>query len=272
MNATIAIPTTIATHLHQHLFQNKLEQGAFLFAGYSVNGGELKLGSISYYCVPPDGWDVRRANISPDEGFRACQDNAYGAQNEYFRAIDCHSHPHANDDVWFSPSDVAGVPQILLNTQSGNSATSLLPQLFGVSSPSMPLCGIRNSPLPSRLLLSRSPDTKQEHTLQPARGSARREEKTDSIFMNDRYSRQELMFGKEGQRKIETKKIGLVGGGGLGSLISQGLAYLGAMNVAGIDDDKVDRTTLNRLVGAYPTDIGRLKVDVLKDHALKIMQ
>jgi len=55
-----------------------------------------------------------------------------------------------------------------------------------------------------------------------------------------RFSRQILAFGEEGQRKLATAKIGIVGLGGMGSHIAQALAYLGAEDFLTVDDDIVD--------------------------------
>lgn len=81
-----------------------------------------------------------------------------------------------------------------------------------------------------------------------------------------RYDRQILAFGDEGQQKISKTCIGVVGLGGTGSHIAQSLAYLGVENYILVDDDRVELTNLNRLVGAFPSDIaaGVLKVDAAK--------
>ena len=81
---------------------------------------------------------------------------------------------------------------------------------------------------------------------------------------NDKiYARQILAFGKEGLRKIQTLKIAIIGIGGIGSHLSQQLAYLGVRNFVLVDSDKVEDSNLNRLVGTTPTDTGKFKVDVL---------
>lgn len=71
---------------------------------------------------------------------------------------------------------------------------------------------------------------------------------------NSRYHRQVLTFGEVGQRKIEASHVGVVGLGGIGSQVVQSLAYLGVGAFVLIDDDYVDITNLNRLVGAFPAD------------------
>jgi len=70
----------------------------------------------------------------------------------------------------------------------------------------------------------------------------------------ERFNRQVFAFGEEGQRKIEASKVGIVGLGGIGSQVAQALAYLGTGSFILVDDDRVDITNLNRLVGALPVD------------------
>jgi hypothetical protein len=77
-----------------------------------------------------------------------------------------------------------------------------------------------------------------------------------------RFARQILMFGEEGQAKIEAQKVGVVGAGGLGSQVFQALAYTGIHKAGVIDDDSLDETNMNRVAGAFPSDVGRPKVEV----------
>jgi molybdopterin/thiamine biosynthesis adenylyltransferase len=73
--------------------------------------------------------------------------------------------------------------------------------------------------------------------------------------MTDRYSCNEALFGTEGQRRIATTKIAIVGLGGLGSHVAQQLAYLGVVDYALIDFDVVRESNLNRLIGATDADV-----------------
>lgn len=80
----------------------------------------------------------------------------------------------------------------------------------------------------------------------------------------DRYNRQILLFGKEGQEKIQKSYVGIVGAGGLGSHLIQQLAFLGVGKMVMIDPDEVKETDLNRLIGSYQNDVTAKakKVDV----------
>ena len=78
------------------------------------------------------------------------------------------------------------------------------------------------------------------------------------------------MFGEEGQNAIEAQKVAVVGSGGLGSQVGQALAYAGVCKIGTIDDDRLDETNLNREAGGFPSDEGRLKAEIVKEHILKI--
>ena len=83
-------------------------------------------------------------------------------------------------------------------------------------------------------------------------------------MLDGRFDRQILLFGIEGQTRIESVKIGIVGLGGLGSHVAQQLAYLGTKSFVLIDADMISPSNLNRLIGGTPDDVaeGMLKVDI----------
>lgn len=81
---------------------------------------------------------------------------------------------------------------------------------------------------------------------------------------SERWARQVLAFGEEGQRKIAAAHAGVVGLGGIGAQIVQALGYLGVVRYTLVDDDRVETTNLNRLIGATPDNAAAraFKVDV----------
>ncbi len=85
----------------------------------------------------------------------------------------------------------------------------------------------------------------------------------ESPLFLDRYARHLLLpeVGLEGQRRLRASKVALVGAGGLGSPIALYLAAAGVGHLALIDDDRVERSNLQRQVLHGEADIGRPKVD-----------
>ena len=81
-----------------------------------------------------------------------------------------------------------------------------------------------------------------------------------------RYDRNQRLFGQEGQRKLTTTKVVVVGVSGLGSPLAQQLALLGVGRLGLIDPEELDDTNRNRFVGARDCDPvpGSLKVALVE--------
>jgi molybdopterin/thiamine biosynthesis adenylyltransferase len=75
----------------------------------------------------------------------------------------------------------------------------------------------------------------------------------------ERYSRQILLFGEEGQERLKNATIFIAGAGGLGSPVSIYLAVAGVGRIILVDKDAVERTNLNRQILHYDRNIGRKK-------------
>lgn len=84
--------------------------------------------------------------------------------------------------------------------------------------------------------------------------------------MESCYERQIQFFGIAGQERLKAQRVAVIGVGGLGSHIVQQLAFLGVGKITVIDDDDLDRSNLNRLIGARYTDPipGTSKVSISK--------
>lgn len=74
----------------------------------------------------------------------------------------------------------------------------------------------------------------------------------DTLEIN-RYERQSFL-GESSQYKIDKVKVGIIGLGGGGSHIIQQLAHLGIQNYVLFDDDQIEESNLNRLVGGTLED------------------
>jgi hypothetical protein len=67
---------------------------------------------------------------------------------------------------------------------------------------------------------------------------------------DDQYDRQIRAFGAAGQAAIQRLRVAIVGLGGTGSVLVQQLVHLGVRDFLVIDPDVIERTNLNRVVGA----------------------
>ena len=82
----------------------------------------------------------------------------------------------------------------------------------------------------------------------------------------DRYDRQIILknVGPTGQKKILNSKVLIIGGGGLGSPVSDSLSRAGVGRIGIADYDKVNLSNIHRQSMFSSEDIGKYKVDVIK--------
>lgn len=73
---------------------------------------------------------------------------------------------------------------------------------------------------------------------------------TGSALVEPRYDRQIRALGADGQRRLGSLRVGVVGLGGTGGQVVQQLAHLGVRTFVLVDDDVVEHTNLPRLAGA----------------------
>jgi hypothetical protein len=78
------------------------------------------------------------------------------------------------------------------------------------------------------------------------------------------YDRQVRMFGALGQSELATCRVGIIGLGGIGSLVAEYLSRLGVRHFCLVDSDYVETSNLSRIVGATASDARKrtAKVDV----------
>ncbi|MFC3674062.1 ThiF family adenylyltransferase [Ferrovibrio xuzhouensis] len=85
------------------------------------------------------------------------------------------------------------------------------------------------------------------------------------------YDRNVRAFGKDGQAVVKTMKVGVVGGGGTGSVVIQNISHLGTQSQVHLDFDTLEDTNLNRVVGSRQEYVGLPKVTVSAVHARSIL-
>ena len=83
-------------------------------------------------------------------------------------------------------------------------------------------------------------------------------------------SRTELLIGKENIQKLSKAKIIVYGIGGVGSFVVEGLVRAGIENIILVDNDVISPSNLNRQIHATISNIGKLKVDCMKERILSI--
>lgn len=86
----------------------------------------------------------------------------------------------------------------------------------------------------------------------------------------ERYKRQILLFGEEGQERLKKAGIFIAGAGGLGSPVAIYLAVAGVGTLTIVDSDVVDPSNLNRQILHHDPDIGRKKITSAREKLREI--
>jgi molybdopterin/thiamine biosynthesis adenylyltransferase len=74
------------------------------------------------------------------------------------------------------------------------------------------------------------------------------------IFANERFNRQIAIFGAQGQEKIQSTKVVLVGFGGLGTFVLPQLCLLGIKHLTVVEHETFSSTNRNRYMGFLHSD------------------
>ena len=87
-----------------------------------------------------------------------------------------------------------------------------------------------------------------------------------------RYSRHIIMpeVGMEGQKKLKSSSVVIVGAGGLGTPSATYLAAAGVGRIGIVDFDKIEKSNLHRQILYSESDVGRSKAEVAKERLLQI--
>ncbi len=88
--------------------------------------------------------------------------------------------------------------------------------------------------------------------------------------MSDKFSRTELLLGKEGMKKLAAARVAVFGVGGVGGYVVEALARSGVGNIDLVDNDTVCMSNINRQIIATTKTLGEYKVDVAMQRILDI--
>lgn len=88
--------------------------------------------------------------------------------------------------------------------------------------------------------------------------------------MEERFSREALLIGKQGVEKLQTSKVAVFGAGGVGGYVIEALARSGIGKLAVIDGDRVSLTNMNRQILALESTLGLPKVQAAQKRIQEI--
>jgi hypothetical protein len=243
-NWTLSISDSHWDELVAHLFPGDGdEHGAVLSAGLvqTERGNRLLVRSVA---TATDGTDY----VPGEHGYRMLtpsfvRDQVLDCADDGLAYLAVHNHG-GTDTVGFSSDDLAsherGYPA-LRDILDGPIVGALVFARNAVAG-DLWLPGGRRLPLDSmRIIGSSSTTLRPSPAASPAGVSAT-------------YDRQARLFGDRGQRLLSEQKVGVIGAGGIGSLVLEDLARLGVGHILAIDPDRLDVTNLPRVVGSTRWD------------------
>ena len=244
---SLVIPEAMFGDLHRHLFPGDGdEHGAVIVAGvHQRPDGTVRLLARDLF-LAKDGIDY----VPGKRGYRMLkaefiQRHISACNRERLAYLAIHNHG-GSDSVGFSTDDIAsherGYPA-LLDVSDGNPVGALV---FAKNA----VAGDIWLPDRQRVVLDRAEIVgRRRHILYPAPPRLR------TSVGNDIYDRQTRLFGDHGQEIFREATIGIVGLGGVGSIIVELLARLGVGHFVLIDPDRLDPTNIPRVLGARRRDV-----------------
>ena len=83
--------------------------------------------------------------------------------------------------------------------------------------------------------------------------------------MDERFLRNEMMWGEAGQQKLSSAHVILFGLGGVGSYVAECLARSGIGELTLVDSDTVSVSNINRQLEAMTSTVGKPKAEAIAD-------
>lgn len=248
--------------LRAHLLGDQNEHVAFVLAGHGRSEEEEVLLARELIVIA----DADLEPTKNSDGLSLRLDALLRVMNltnqQGLALVEAHSHPLATDHVEFSSIDRVGQREMaiyLADTLPGRPYGAIVLGQHAVDGCIWVESGKHSLLLAEiRVLGDQVLRLPTSTFAQETRASARGQ----TVGADEVFHRQILALGDAGHRKVREMKVAIGGLGGIGSVLTQQLAYLGVERFVLVDDDRVERTNLNRLVGATPADIGRQKTDV----------
>ena len=242
-SACLRVPADLMCALRAHLFRaDGDEHGAVIGASILETGRGMRLLARRLY-LAEDGIDY----VPGERGYRMLTPEfvlrcVRACAHERLAYLAIHNHP-GTDRVAFSGDDMAshrrGYPA-LLDILDGPPAGALV---------------FAKNAVAGDIWLSEQHQMELDYAVVTGRTSwvlhpEPRKRRTADV----RYDRQVRLFGDRGQSVLAAHKVGIIGAGGVGSLVNEYLAKLGVGHLVVIDDDRIEDTNTSRVVGARASD------------------
>jgi hypothetical protein len=249
----IKIEEALWSNLRTSLFHRKdVESAAVLFGEPLKTPTGVVVAIREAHIVPDAAYAIRRMDqisIDPIVMNRLTRP----AQDRGMSVFTIHTHPGASE-AWFSQADDVGDARLLPSLQcripdvphgsivmvgNGDAVARVAGEKYGFEETPLQIVG---------------------RTLRFLDGNTGESEAW--------FERQELALGAWGQSQLRRMRVGIIGLGGIGSLVALQLGHLGIGELVLMDGDLVEPSNVSRIAGATPKDAGvSYKVDVAARYA-----
>lgn len=248
MRYELGIPPVMAQELRSHLFGDRSkEQMAITLCGVKRSAGHVRLLGRHLILMPAEAFSHQSAGglaLDPAVQRHVLQ----LAAQERLSQVDWHTHPGNGPSVGFSSVDDQSERELAAYLAQRIPGTYYASVVLNSQAMAVRVWEAKNGqavPVPIS-----TPDLENPIPFSPS-GS-----RTDpDIFSAGRFDRQVRAFGYQFQRCLRAMKVGVVGLGGLGSIVVEQLARLGIRDWVLVDPDHVEASNLNRLLGATSRDV-----------------
>lgn len=255
LKRVIVFPEKTFRELRSHLLRDDKEQLAFILCGISRSDSQLKLLCKELIKARQEDLEYNSPTMVSARKF-FWKSIIERCRKSGLSVIGCHSHPFSHGDVSFSSIDDSNA------LKNFSYASKKIPSIY---------CG---SMVFGRKSFKARIFDEEDRSLAAAdevviigRTVQKVSAATKGLSGGEVFDRQILLFGEEGQKRISHTSTAIIGAGGVGSIVFEMLTRLGAGKVILVDDDLVETSNLNRLIGSTKKDVSLSKVEVLKQHA-----
>src|SRR5574341_956050 len=253
----LVMPYSVAKRAKDHLLKDHDEHFAFFLAGIAREGNQVNFLVKDVLPMLDEDLDFSYQSESQLK-LETLLRLVNTAREMKLTLIEAHSHPFTNTNVQFSSVDTNGFKEFVPYMVDSLSGLPYAATVWGKESIDALYWLEATRPIPIDEVCIVGQNISHMQT------TSGKKIKNQTITMESRFARNVQAIGKEGQQRINNTQVAVAGFGGLGSALTQELAYLGVGDFVIIDSDIVEENNLNRLVGARPDDVGKLKIDIAK--------
>lgn len=270
----IRFPQGMFSDIRARLLQDKDREAFAMLLGRRTTVGNQSIIKVTNLCLPgPEDYeDQSLCSLRIKREFVYEQLVKMQLDGTADTLIDVHTHPFCGEGVAFSgvdDQDERDFHRWLAGTLDGVHYASIVLSNSDYSARTWESAQAESVAHPARVKCQTVSENWPCADVCPAQDVALDAASIQSGFLG----RSALALGLDNMRKVMTDQtIGIVGVGGLGSVIAENLIHSGFQTIHLFDPDRVEVTNLNRIVGAYYSDAeaNRPKAEVVQNHLQRI--